>query len=819
MKRKLLYTLLFGTVIIATGCASGGGGGSGSAPPFTSPPASSPPSTPTPTPPANTNPTLVGTINPIVGAAGYAYAVANMFTADLAGNGTQDVVVASTESRGPGLMTSADSANWKNSKLSVFGWNNGQLVDQTSQWFHGTDNVIVGTSQVNFGNFNGNGRQSMFMAPFTDSIANNPTAQIFVNDGTSFTRYNIALPQSIDAADSAVFSANGVDNVLALGYPYSEIILGSPTNNFRAFALNNISGSAVAAGDFLGNGSTSFVVGDYGAPGLNARTNALFGLTITGGVPSVNLLSTLPTPIFNTAAYFDATGGSNVVRAIKYDFDGTGAASVFTIDMPNILSSRYQSAIQFLKNNGTGTFTDVTATTVSGYDMTKAASLTPTIVDLLNTGLLDIVLPSTNGTQILMQVSRGQYVASMANTVTNFQAAVNGLLAPGALDAQGHTTTVVQGPNNNLYLLDMVPLQIGNTSQKGLYLTQLTGNTVALNAQSAITAARTAWPWLTDAQLNTMIVASGQSYYGATIINDQALLSPVGSLGFGNRPISGYVAGIQFNGADSQLSAMDQLGRNFSVNLAPTHVSSWNNSFNLDSEHIDQHDLTSHTEYLVNGAVNNFGPLRMGVETRNQFNTIGNDPSQGPTIGAAPLNYTVGMPRMWNRSNWSGGMQYTTLNYNPWVAFGGSWGMIRQTGNFDTTVRYNENGFTAVVGGTYTTTQMTPGLISKVNDIYGVWGETGYRYTSDRLGDMGMYVGIKPVAVSGGVQANLPTGVDNAGHLMYTGKTLALQNQTTGYVRALWSQSIDKNTMYRLSGTAMSNGQYRIMNELRYSFD
>ena len=125
------------------------------------------------------------------------------------------------------------------------------------------------------------------------------------------------------------------------------------------------------------------------------------------------------------------------------------------------------------------------------------------------------------------------------------------------------------------------------------------------------------------------------------------------------------------------------------------------------------------------------------------------------------------------------------------------------------------SGFTAVVGGTYTTTNITPGLITKVNDIYGVWGEAGYRWQNN----VGVYAGVKPMVVSGNVQANLPSGVDNSGNIMYTGKTLALQNQTTGYLRALWTTDIDKHMTYRISGTAMTNGQSRIMNELRYNFD
>ena len=810
MKRKILYSLMFSTVIVLTACGGGGGGGGGGSS-YIKPSTGSSPGT-------NTvgAPNFITNISPLETPSTVGSSL-NMYTADLSNNGTQNVVLAGGETHNNNLTGPADAANWINSKLTVFGWSNGQLVDQTSQWFHGTDNIIVGTPKVSFGNFNGNGNQSMFIAPFTDGIFSSSTVQMFINNGNSFTRYNIALPQPIDSMDSTTFSYKGIDNAIALGFPFSEVIMGSNTNNFQAYAVTNVSGSSIASGNFLGNGSPSFVVGQFSSSTtLGATPNALIGFNqdpVTNAI-TMPLISNLPVPLFNTAPYFATTGGSNTVKVVKMDFDESGVDSVFILAMANNnQQTKYQSSIQFLKNNGFGIFTDVTATTVTGYDMTKVVSTAPTIIDLLNTGLPDIVLPAPGGTQVLMQVSKGQYVASMANTITDFQNQVQTLLTNGQTSANA-TTTFVKGPNNGLYLLDMVPETINGTAQNGFYLSPITAGTVAQTAQQAITAAKTAWPWLTDTQLNTMIKATGSSFAGVPIIDDQALLSPSGALSLFNKPISGYIAGINTGGADSSLTVNDQLGRTFAVGLTATHMNGWNNSFNMDSEHIDTYELTSHTEYLINGSVNNIGPLRVGAETRNMYNTVGNDPSVGPTLNQVK-NYTIGIPRLWERGNWSAGAQYTTLNYNPWVGFGGSWGMVNQTGNLDTTLRYNNNGFSAVLGGIYTTTNITPGLITKVNDIFGAWAETGYHWQNN----LGVYIGVKPVLLSGNVQANLPTSVDNNGNLLYTGKTLAIDNQHTGYIRALWGTNLDKKTMYRVSGTIMSNGQSRIMNELRYNFD
>jgi hypothetical protein len=112
-------------------------------------------------------------------------------------------------------------------------------------------------------------------------------------------------------------------------------------------------------------------------------------------------------------------------------------------------------------------------------------------------------------------------------------------------------------------------------------------------------------------------------------------------------------------------------------------------------------------------------------------------------------------------------------------------------------------------------------LITKVNNIVGAWGETGYRYNNknNNFGDIGVYAGVKPVVLSGDVEARMPTSVDNNGNVMYTNKKLAIQNQATPYVRALYTNMIDKKTMYRFSAMGTQQGQYRFMHEIRWWLD
>ena len=815
------------SVLLLSACGGGGGGGPG----YVLPTPASPSllsASPTLNPVPFSTPSSLGTINPLVAAVpGTVYAMTQNYTADLTGSGSQNVVVAGAQSSG----SNVNSSNYKDSQLSVFGWSNGTLVNQTSQWFSGTDNIIKGTNNLQFGNFNGNGKQSMYVGPFTDGNTINTQAQIFVNNGSSFTRYNINLPYNLISSGSTTFRYNGVENIVALDYgPNTTFIFGSPTNNFRAVSVNNMNnaGSAIASGDFLGNGTTTFVITDNNnSSGSNKYSTRLYNwnLNPSTGAVSMNTIGILPMPILETAqfdpilnAYPNNSGGmlrSNQIGILNYDFDQSGKQSLVLLGMPSNLDAPIHSAVQFLKNNGSGTFTDVTNSVLTGYDYTKSAS-TISVVDLLNNGLPDIIVSGSSGAQVLMQVSKGQYVSSFGNVITDFQNQVSGLLAGSG---SAHNINFVRGPNNQLYLLDVIDTQQSGT-QKTLYLSKLGSSSSQLNVNQTINSIKQMWPWMTDASANTMLAATGKTWFGATIIDENALWSPYGNLFVatqkGLAPIQGYIAGVQIGNTDAQVTTVDQLGRTFTTNLISMRNTSYSNSFNIDSEHIDQYELTGHTEYLINGTVNNYNGLRVGVENRNMYNTIGSDPSMGPPIGSMPKNYTIGMPAYWrsNDGKWSTGAQYTTLNYNPWLAFGGAWGQVTQTGNLDHTIRYTHpSGFTAVSGVTYTTTNMTPGLVTNVTPIAGAWGETGYRYEN-----FGIYAGVKPILFSGNVTANLPTSVDNNGNTIYTRKNLAIQNQNTGYVRALWSTDVDKHTTYRISGTAMTNSQYRIMNEFRIAF-
>lgn len=797
----ILRALLLALVALLTACGGGGGGGGPSYVNNTS-------SNQVP----YYTPTKVATIDPLVTGA-YHYAIVGSYAQDLNNDGSQEVIIAGRESS---AGTATQGSNWINNRMYVFGWNGSSLVDRTSQWFSGNDNIIVGTEpSIKFGNFNGNGKPSMFVAPSTDGNVDTTGAQIFVNNGSNFTRYDINFGYAINSHDSAIFRYNGVDNIVTLDEANGNttFIFGSNTNTFRSYSVNNVqmNGKSIAAGNYLGDGSTTFVVTDTGYPVYSTR---LFSWNYTGSSVSVTDLGGLPMPIFEQSQYNSMFAGitgnrSHNIRAFTFNFDNNGgttgangADDVVIISRPGQTAAGnwpIGSAIQFLQNNGRGTFADVTSTYVVGYDMSKPASYNPVIMDVNNDGLVDLVLPAQGNTssQVLLQTKEGKFVGSYNNILTDFANQVQTMQGVTADSANGGTVTFVKGPNGNLYLLEVLDVNntSTNTAQKAIYLS-LVGSTNTLNAQATVNAIKQTWPYLSPAQVNQVLAATGTQYFGATIINNETIFSPYGGFGFLTngtiRPIVGYINGLKTSTEFNSIKAVDGLGRDFTVNMSGMSLNKpvyWG----FNNEIVDQMQINSHAEALINNGVYNVGMLR---------------------VAADPKNYTIGIPRVELNKNTTVGVQYTSLAFNPFVQFAGVYGTVNQSSTVETVVtRYHSDNYASQLGLMYTNTNISRGLVTSVSPIVSAWAETGYRNQG-----FGLFVGIKPVPLNGSVDVYLPTSVDSNGNIGYTKHNIGIERQVISYARAVYTEKLTPNLMYRMSGLITDNGVYRAQLELRLNY-
>lgn len=815
MRRKLLWTCLFGTVVVITGCGGGGGGGGGGGSPYNSP-------NPILRQVPYATPVRVDSIKPIVSTALESDSSA-LYTAQLSGSGEELITAGRSGTQNQGSYPDYD--------LNIYGWSNGQLVNRTSQWFSGTDNRIRGTEpSVKFADFDGDGKLDMYVAPNTDQAGITGSGWVFFNNGTSFTRLNMNL--DINGHDSAVYDLNG-DGRSDIFTTGSRVSFGQANRTFSTHMVTgrDYSGTAgsVAIADFMGNGSSTIILTDQN--NWQAGNNRLYSWSMTDGALNgrpgtqdfnLSMIATLPDSRFLLPKWSTYNfAGSHDYRALAFDFDNAGLTSAVIFSRPAFTNGAWPdfSEIQFLKNQGGGRFVDVTDTVLVGYDTKSPPSYNPKLMDVNSDGLIDIVLTGTSassntGAQVLIHTREHKYVASYATVINAFvEQSINIEKALNAsANGGGNGVVFVRGPDGNMYLATAVNYNSGG-QQKAIYLTKLGATTAS--AQATAAAIKQAWPWMNEGQVNTVLAQSSTTWFGMNLLDPEKAFQPTGELaiplaGRGLAPIRGYVMGLGLDNASTVL--LDSVGRTWTASLGFMRVNGLN-SFNINTEHIDQHELTSHAEYLINGAVNTYNGIRIGTENRMAFS--GND--QGPGMLQKPTQYTVGIPNIWRKNGFSYGVQYTSLNSNPWIAFGGAWGQINSSGIMDNVVAYQYRGFTARASVMHVTTNITPGLITNVSNMTGGWAEAGYRFgKAKELGDVGLYAGVKPVIFSGNVTANMPTSVDNAGNIQYTKKNLMVQNQATGYVRALYVNDISRKTQYRLSAITTQQGQYRIMNEFRW---
>ena len=871
MKKKLIIrrtaiAVAVSTVFLLSACG-GGGGGSSSGTPGNPPPSFTKPDTPlynsgtlanygfTPgsrsTVPYST-PTLVSTSNPFAGNslsinANTAYVVNN-----LTGDGADDMLVAGRQTQ------PATATNWTNTAIQLFNWENGNFVNNTAKWFPGGINSVLGTDvgTVQFADFFHTGRTDILVPPSTDMNYYGPSgisqAWLFRNTGSQFTRTDIDLGAQVwgHGATIADLTKTGWQDVIISDYgANTTFLMNNRVNGFNVYQARGNNdlvwgASSVAAADFMGNGSTQIVATDshcanFGVAGCGSSTTKMYSWAIDSVTNklSINFLQDLPAPILGNT--------SHNYLIINYDFLSNGKQDLIVFSQPT-LSTNKQSAIQFLQNDGHGNFTDVTSTMLVGYNTNTYGATRPQFIDLGN-GQQSMIVSGNDysgqnsSTQILIkQSSTGPYVAAFQNIITDFASQAN--LIAGSTNG-GNQVAVVKDKSSNLYLVTNLQYQTDATAPVKMYtyLSLIGGSVATTTAQAAFNQVKAVWPWMNAAQVNQVLAQTASSYMtdagAGLVLNPDKLMNPVGSLSVATRSgvtaLNGGIVGVNMASLN-QLQAFDAAGRNFSLNFGNTNYVG-PNSFTYNTEHIDQYNLTSHTEYMLNGNTNTvYNPqgmaMRLGVEGRNPWNTVGapmapkefgdQSGNQGFYLGATPpTQWSFGLPEIYRNGNFYSGMQYTSLNSNPWLNFTGSFGSVSSSGTLEHVMTYAKNGFSMQGALMRTTTNFRSGIVTNVSPITAAWAETGYRYSDLGFGDLGVYAGVKPVVLNGNVTATMATGVDNNGNPVYTSNKMGIVSQTTPYVRALYTGIVDRNNSYRLSGMTTRDGQYRAMAEYRYTFN
>lgn len=722
---------------------------------------------------------------------------AGVFTQDLTGTGAENVII-------------AGRSNSTYSKISVFGWYNGQLQNQTSQWFTGNDNVIVGTEpSVKFGDFLGNGKIGMYVAPSVDANwSRGYDGAVFLNNGTSFSRTNFDLGL-VWAHDSAVhdFDRDGKADILTLDYGPNTTIAFSRgdgtfnvTRNTQQSALQGASG--VAAADFMGNGTSQIIVTD-------ATTNAntatqLMSWSVTGSNLTFNTIANLPKARFDLpkwASYNFGNGGmaSHSIRVLAFDFDNSGRTSAVVISRPSLTNGAWPqfSEVQFLKNQGNGVFTDVTDTTLVGYNTNSPASYNPKLIDFNNDGLVDILLGGTSWTtandmQILVHTAEHKYVASYASVFNAFDAqAVDLERYRSSVVNNSNVTNIVVGPNRELYLITAIDTFVNGRNEKAIYLSKVGAQTPS--AQATVNAIRQAWPYLSPAQVNETLSKSTTTWLGFNILDADKALSPIGTLGINQHTaFNGYVAGINLKQSNAML--FDSVGRSFAVDLGittfqnPNMFGRYAETFNDDTRG-GQPTKTNYAQYHTN-----FGTVKFGGDNANQIASTG--------ITNIPISKGL-----------TASVQYTTMPFSPWIQMSGDWGKVKSSSIFETSLTKRYDNWIGRAGVMRSNTLIESGLITSVTPITSVWSEGGYDW-----GKFKLFAGFLPKVIDGQANIKMPSSVDINGNVMYNNVSADIVSPTVRYVRASYTGHFKKTVYYQINGIRTDTNQFGLFGDVRINF-
>lgn len=736
----------------------------------------------------------------------YRTPVTEIHTRDLNGDGKDEVLWSN-------LGFDHSGTNWINSQVQIFGFNTGQFRNETTSWFRTGDNVYAGGIKINFGNFDGSGFTDVFLATFTDTPNHYGPSILLENTvaaagGVSqFRRQVIDFGTNLHSHDSvaADFNGDGIADVLVTGM---GLMLGSRTGNYSVLRNTQVAGSGISAADHMGDGTMTVVLTDGPGQGDPNSDTLLYRPRIQNGALIMDLVATLPPdrfflPKWNTVRN-STTDSPHAVRNITMDFnlDGRPDVVVFsTMPIPGTPQPGHGiTEVQFLRNDGSGAFTDVTDSVLTGFNHGKTVTYNPQLMDVNNDGLLDIFMSTTDytgqpSTSVLLATREGKFVESYVQVFEAFNEQIRTLT--GAQAGNNQVIAIV-ADGANRYLVSGVGDSQGGMSQIAVYAS-LIGTQGTLNAQATVALVQQTWPWMSAAEANAVLARTASfNLHGIPVIDWDRIWTPFGDLALdihgSRRPLSGHVSVPGFDARTLRgITARDDLGRDFRVDLSSMKVSPGV----LMADRVlvaDDPRQEWSSRFVGVGTMQNLGFSITG-RSRDRFAT------------------TASTERMGLTQDWDLRLSLAQVPGSPWMSFSGVFGTLRHSVMIDTTVsrRWDHGAF--VQGSVMrTTTDFQHGLIDSISPLWSGTVVTGWQRDTWSL-----YGGVQPTIFSGSMRMTLPSGVDRLGRSQYATHKTEIRNAPVPFV------GVQKRWQYPTSNmtwSAVTNdvGSYHILLNYRKDF-
>jgi len=306
------------------------------------------------------------------------------------------------------------------------------------------------------------------------------------------------------------------------------------------------------------------------------------------------------------------------------------------------------------------------------------------------------------------------------------------------------------------------------------------------------------WPYMKGKNIAQLLLQTANkdlsnysiTTHGQGLLDLDKATQPVGGLGISLTGRTGATTsisgGLSINGVDdsvisslSSISAIDDFDRDFKVDLT-SMIKQNDNLMPLQS---DYKKGDSWGTMLSNLDVKSLDGFIIGLENKEHF-LIGYNKLIIDTSLILNLNYSK------NKTN-------------PWIDVSGVWGNVDSVSTIDSNLTWTNDNFWVQGGVMATNTDLTPGLVGDISNLYSAYVTAGWDKDNLRI-----YAGTKPKLVKGDVEFHLPSNVDENGTMHYNKQKTRVKNGATGFVGSSWQQDMNGYSLIT-DGIVDSSGGHR----------
>jgi hypothetical protein len=281
--------------------------------------------------------------------------VFNTEVIDLNGDGLEDVIIA-----GWSLDSTVSSRNSYIPVKILIQQMDGTLLDKSSEWFNGNDNLIYGAQRILVEDFDGDGKLDIFLGGFQDVPSHSAPSVIFWNEGGRFTRQSF---------DEMVWAHNVCSGDL-YGTGRKDIIMGR--NEVRPYTIYKNNGGRKF---ILDTSIANLTIDSAGACSVikdkSTSNTAIISTNMSGGLSQSGVLYSGVVTVFDSKMNYiekkylpgseeinEWNAVHDLVNIIKFDLNGDGRLDLIITDNGNFRLNKPVGKFLALVDQGNFAFSD-----------------------------------------------------------------------------------------------------------------------------------------------------------------------------------------------------------------------------------------------------------------------------------------------------------------------------------------------------------------------------------------------------------------------------------------------------------------------------